>query len=106
MCAVLVDPGRLTLNFDPSSAQHGSVEEVEHAVGVVTISVTATAKSKEGVVRSGAGGRLLSLRLGKKKYQQQLTLQGGKCQATYSFLANNLQHDVVRPFLCYHVTVT
>ena len=94
VCAVLVDPGRLTLNFDPS-ANHGSVEDAGHAVGVVTISITATAKSKEGVVRSGTGGRWLSLRLGKKKYQQQLSLQRGVCQATFSFLASNLQHDVV-----------
>ena len=99
---MLVDPGKLTLNFDPSSSPDPS-EGTKHAVGVVTVVVTATPRKSKEKLRLSS--RWLSLRLGKKKYQQQLVLQDGVCRKTYSFLVSDLQNDVVCacPVACDHV---
>ena len=101
---VLVNPGCLTLDFNPSSAHSSVCEEVGHAVGVVTIKVTATPK-KSKAYKGGASGRWLSLQVGKKKHHQQLTLQDGVYRGTFSFPKCDLQHDVVCSSLCGHMTV-
>lgn len=94
---VLVDPGKLTLNFGPFSSPDDMSEEVSCAVGVATITVTATPiKSRENSSKGGVShARCLTLRLGMKKYEQQLSIQGGVCRGTYSYLVSNLQHDMV-----------
>lgn len=93
-----MDPGKLTMNFDPSPVPNISVARGlgdSHAKGVVTVTVKGSTPRSGRGAHEGDPRRWISLHLGQRKYQQQLTLQKGVWQSTFSFLVHNLQQDVV-----------
>ena len=94
--AVLVDPGKLTFNFDRFQ-EHGRDSKTANAthnkaVGVVTVKVKGQPPSGSSL-KDLSQGRCVTLRLGKKKYKWPLEM--GAWQATYAFLVHDLNQEVV-----------
>lgn len=97
---VLVNPGKLTLNFDPSLRPYGDGDDVSDglAEGVLTVRITGRPPMSHGPQARVAGGRgrWVTLRLGSRKYQWQLPVGQEVWRTTYSFLVHHLEQDVVR----------
>ena len=94
IAVVLVNPGKLTLNFDPNlqSNMDNDAGVDDRAEGVVTVKVTGSHPSSA----KAAGSRWVTLRLGNRKYQWPLPVQQEEWSVTYTFLVHDLEQDVVR----------
>ena len=95
---VLVDPGKLTFYLDPSQdpKECGSVAALAHSQAVGVLSVKVTGRQPPGTaVKGGAGGRVMTLRVGNKKYERALEVMGA-WHNNYAFLVNRLDQELVR----------
>ena len=97
MYIVLVDPGKLILNIDPSLHVCGESDDGSdgNAEGVLTVRLTGRPPDSCMHKSKGTGGRWITLRVGNKKYRWPLSTKQEVWRATYSFLVHDLKQDVV-----------
>jgi len=97
---VLVDPGKLTFYLDPSHdpRERANVASVAHSQAVGVLAVKLTGRQPPGTAGKGkARGRVMTLRVGNKKYERPLEVTGA-WQDNFVFLVNQLDQELVRSY--------